>query len=117
VVRAQVGNEVGVAAVGSQGGSAFPGLLADITADGVNTVTISVAQAKFLRPGMKIDFVNKTTGAVLAAGRNISSIDGVTGIVTYSGADLTATPGTHGIYATGAWKAPLVRQLLMLTLS
>lgn len=107
MVRAQVGNEVGVTAVGTQGGSTFPGLLADITADGANSVTVSAAQARYLRPGMRIDLVNKTTGAVLASNRNITGVDTAGGVITYSGADVAATPGTHGVYAKDSWKAPL----------
>jgi autotransporter translocation and assembly factor TamB len=110
VVRAQVGNEVGVQAVGRAGGSggaSFPGLLADITADGANTFTISAAAARTLRPGMKIDLVAKTTGVVLAAGRNITGVDTTTGVVTYSGADVATVAGTTGVYTPGSWKAAL----------
>lgn len=105
MVRAQIGNDVGVAAVGNLGTSVYPGLLADITADGVNTVTVSAAAARGLRPGSKIDLVNKTTGAVLASGRTITSVDTVGGVVTYSGADVTAVAGTTAVYAVGGWKA------------
>lgn len=111
MVRIQVGNDTGIAAVGKSGGSGgstFPNLLADITADGVNTVTVSVAQARNIRPGMKIDLVNKATGAVLASGRTVSSVDLVTGILTYSGADVTAVAGTHGIYLANKWQTPMV---------
>jgi hypothetical protein len=78
------------------------GNLTELTADGANTAT--VASVQYLRVGMLIDIVNKTTDAVLAQNRKITAIDSTTKIVTYSGADATVTPGTHVLCITGNWK-------------
>lgn len=76
------------------------GSLTEITAEGANTVTATSVQ--YLRVGMYIDLVNKTTDAVLASRRKITSI--AAGVVTYDGADVTAVVGTHVICLTGGWK-------------
>ena len=78
------------------------GALAATTADGANTFTVDNLQ--YLRVGMYIDIVNKTTNAVLAANRKITIIDPVTRIVTYDGADATVVPGTHVPVVEGNWK-------------
>ena len=88
-----IGNRDGVAASGN--GSR---ILANISADGVNTVTVDSIDN--IRIGQKIDIVNKTTGAVLAADRSVDAITSA-GVVTYSGADVAATPGTHVLAFTG----------------
>lgn len=77
------------------------GNLTEITADGANTITVSSVQ--YLRVGMPIDLVNKTTDAVLAT-RNITAINPSTKVVTYDGADAAATPGTHVVALKGNWK-------------
>lgn len=69
------------------------GTLAVITADGVNTVTVS--DTMYLQLGMQIDIVDGTTLAnatptVKASNRQITAINTTTGVVTYSGADATA---------------------------
>ena len=66
------------------------GTLAVVTADGVNTVTVSNTQ--WLEVGQIIDVVT-TTGTVKAANRNITAINTSTGVVTYDGADATAVAG------------------------
>jgi len=99
MARAQLGNIVGVAAV-DQGAK-----LAEITADGVNTVTVSVADARKFRPGQTIDLLTKSSGAVIASARTIDQINMTTGVITYSGADVTAVPGTTAIYDSGDYKA------------
>ena len=76
------------------------GSLTEITAEGANTVTVTTVQ--YLRVGMYIDLVNKTTDAVLAQRRKITSIVGQ--VVTYDGADVTAVAGTHVVAITGNWK-------------
>jgi hypothetical protein len=80
------------------------GALAAITADGVNTITVDNLQ--YLRVGMQIDIVNKSTDAVLnaAGGVTITAINTSTRVVTYSGTDLTTTPGTHVPALQGNWK-------------
>ena len=90
----QVGNAHGFAAVGKQST-----LLATVTADGVNTVTVD--DVTKIHAGQQVDIVNISTGAVLASDRNISNITDA-GVVTYSGADVTATTA-HGLYPTGTY--------------
>jgi hypothetical protein len=93
MARAQVGNIHGYAAVGTGG------VLANITADGVNTVTIDDTFG--VPVGSFIDIINKTTGAVLASNRQITNLTSA-GVLTYSGADVAAVPGTHVVSVTGA---------------
>jgi hypothetical protein len=81
------------------------GTLATITADGVNTFTVNNLQ--YLRVGMYIDLVNKTTDAILAANRQITSIVTATRVVTYDGADVTTVAGTHVPCLNGNWKKEL----------
>ncbi|HKN43207.1 MAG TPA: phage major capsid protein [Propionibacteriaceae bacterium] len=78
------------------------GTLCQITADGVNTVTVDNLQ--YLRVGMIVDVVNQSTDAVLASQRTISAINTATRVVTYSGADVTAVAGTHVLCVEGNWK-------------
>jgi len=77
------------------------GNLTEITADGVNTVTVTSVQ--YLRVGMFIDLVNKTTDAVLALRRKITAISAAN-VVTYDGADVAAVAGTHVVAITGNWE-------------
>jgi len=77
------------------------GNLTEITAEGANTVTVTSVQ--YLRVGMYIDIVNKSTDAILAQRRKITAISGAN-VVTYDGADVTAVVGTHVICITGNWK-------------
>lgn len=91
---AQVGNVVGVAQPGNLGKQV------EISADGVNTVTVNVDGLFNLDPGARIDIINKTTGAVLASNRIMTNITSA-GVVTYDGADVAAVPGTHVIVPTG----------------
>lgn len=72
------------------------GILANITAKGVNTITVDSLQ--YIRVGMFIDFVNYSTLAVVGtANVQITAINSSTRVVTYSGADQSAsiTAGTH----------------------
>lgn len=90
---AQVGNALGVAAVGE-------GILTAISADGVNTVT--VASATSVPVGSIIDIINKNTGAVLASNRQVTNLTSA-GVLTYDGADVAAVPGTHVVrFSPGA---------------
>lgn len=91
-----VGNPHGVAAAGI--GST---LLATVTADGANTVTVDSIEN--LQVGMKVDITHRTTGAVLASNRTITGITSA-GVVTYDGADAAATTD-HGLYQTGQFAA------------
>jgi hypothetical protein len=77
------------------------GTLANITADGANSVTVDSVQ--YLRVGMPLDVVNKSTNAILGS-RNITAINSTTKVVTYDSTDLTTTPGTHVLVLTGNWK-------------
>lgn len=90
----QIGNKHGFAAVGKQ-----DALLATVTADGVNTVTVDDVTG--LYPGMVIDIVNISTGAELAVDRTITNITSGK-VVTYDGADVTATTA-HGIYLANTY--------------
>lgn len=108
MARAMVGNEVGVTAVDRADEAA----LGAITADGANTFTVSVADARNFRNGQVIDLVNKSTGAVLASARTVVSVDSVTGIVTYSGADVATVPGTTQPYLAGSYEAAVPTQPL-----
>lgn len=76
------------------------GLLATVTADGANTVTVSNIQ--YLEVGMQVDILTRSTGAVVAADRQITIIAETTypaGTVTYSGADVAAS-ANEGLYRT-----------------
>jgi hypothetical protein len=81
------------------------GTLCQITADGVNTVTVDNLQ--YLRVGMIVDIINQSTDAVLASQRTITAITTATRVVTYSGADVTAVAGTHVLCVEGNWKLEL----------
>ena len=93
MANAQIGNRIGVTAVGNSG------FLSNITADGANTVTVD--DPLDIDVGRSIDLVNKTTGAVLASNRTVQSLTSA-GILTYSGADVAAVPGTTIVVPTGA---------------
>lgn len=93
MASAQLGNRLGLAAVGN---NAF---LSNITADGANTVTID--DTFDIDVGRNVDLVNKNTGAVLASNRQVQSLTSA-GVLTYSGADVAAVPGTTIVVATGA---------------
>ncbi len=97
MARGMIGNAAGVAARDVVNES----LLASITAEGVNTFTVSAADLRNLRVGMNIDISTKVTGA-LVANRNITNIAS-TGVVTYDGAD-AATTTAEGIYLPGQWE-------------
>jgi hypothetical protein len=86
--------------VNRQGYGSQKGILAKVTADGVNIVTVDTVQ--FLRIGMKIDLVKESNGAILAEERLITAINAATKEVTYSGSDVTAT-AEHRIVRHGSW--------------
>lgn len=85
----QVGNRHGVTAK-----TGHRPLLATVTADGVNTITVDTPAN--IAVGSVIDIVHKTTGAELAVDRTVTSITSA-GVVTYDGADVAATTD-HGVY-------------------
>lgn len=65
------------------------GTMATITADGVNTVTVSNTQ--YLEVGMQIDIMTPgSSPTTKASNRQITAINTTTGVVTYDGADATA---------------------------
>lgn len=86
------------------------GLLATVTADGANTVTVDNVQ--YLEVGMRIDIRNISTGALLTAtgGQNITAINPTTKVVTYDGSDVTATT-SHGIFREGNFAGAVSREL------
>lgn len=89
-----VGNKEGVTAP-----SGHRPLLATVTADGANTVTVD--DPENIPVGTVIDIVNKSTGAELAVDRTVTNITSA-GVVTYSGADVAATTA-HGIYRANSY--------------
>lgn len=67
-------------------------ILATITADGVNTVTVDTTASLFV--GQIIDVINSSGNLVSGLDdRTITAIDRATGVVTYNGADGTASVG------------------------
>lgn len=78
----QIGNRHGIAAVGNKT------LLATVTADGANTVTVD--DISRLRVGDVIDIITRADGTVIADARTITGITSA-GVVTYSGANVTAS--------------------------
>jgi hypothetical protein len=74
------------------------GLMATVTADGANTVTVDNVQ--YLEVGMRIDIRTRSNGAAVISDRLITAINETTRVVTYDGADGTATT-TEGIYRMG----------------
>jgi hypothetical protein len=99
VVRAQIGNELGVASVDKTNENA----LATVTADGSNTFTVSVADARNLRIGMMIDVTHTSGSPVRIGNRSIDAIVGTTGVITYSGADGTVQAGDL-VFLTGQYE-------------
>jgi len=91
MARAMVDNIHGFAAADGQG------FLANITADGANTVTVDDTFG--IPVGGSIDLINKTTGAVLASNRQITSLTSA-GVLTYNGADVAAVPCTTVVSIT-----------------
>jgi len=75
------------------------GILASITADGANTVTVSSTQ--YLEVGMQIDVYDVTLTTAKFSNREITAINTTTGVVTYDGADGTAV-ATDVIVRTGS---------------
>lgn len=90
----QVGNIHGVTTVGSA-----TGFIANVTADGINTVTLD--SVKGLSAGDRIDIIDPATGAVLASNRLVTNITNA-GVVTYDGADVAATTA-HDVFFTGTF--------------
>jgi hypothetical protein len=87
------------------------GLLATVTADGANTVTVDNIQYLFV--GMVIDARVKVTGAISGAdSREITAINKVTRVVTYSGADAAVVAdGTVGLYREDNFVGANAREL------
>ena len=83
------------------------GLLATVTADGSNTVTVDNIQ--YLEIGMRIDILTRSSGATIALNRLITAINETTLVVTYDGADATAS-STDGIYREGNYVAGTLRE-------
>lgn len=83
------------------------GLLASVTADGANTVTVDNIQ--WLEEGMLIDIRTRANGAAVAAAREITAINETTNVVTYTGADVVATVA-EGLYREGNYAAGTARE-------
>lgn len=92
-----VGNVHGLAIVGNDNLNEEDSELANITASGVNTVTVDNLER--IRVGMQIDIVTKSTGAVVASNRTVNSLTSA-GVLTYSGAD-AATTNNEAVYPAG----------------
>lgn len=67
------------------------GVMATVTADGANTVTVGNSQ--YLEVGMQIDILQSDVSTVRAANRKITAINTSTHVVTYDGADVAAVAG------------------------
>lgn len=65
------------------------GILAVVTADGANTIT--VASVQYIEIGMVIDVWDPTFVTPRVQARDITAINTTTGVITYSGADGTAS--------------------------
>ncbi len=66
------------------------GVLASVTADGANTVTVALTDLQYLELGMQIDVYDVTGVTPKFVNREITAINTTTGVVTYDGADGTA---------------------------
>lgn len=101
MARAEIGNEIGVAAVDSVNET----LLGTVVSDGANNFVVSAAEIKNFRVGQVIDVVTKATGVVGAGvtARTVTAVDNVANTVTYSGADATLT-SSFAAYPTGQWE-------------
>lgn len=84
------------------------GLMASVTADGANTVTVDNVQ--YLEVGQQIDIRTRSTGAAVAADRAITAINESTKVVTYDGADVAAT-ANEGIYRKDNFASGTSREL------
>lgn len=90
----QVGNPMGVQAVGNDNLNEQDTKLSDITANGVNTVTVD--NLENIEVGMSIDIVTKADGTVVAGNRTVTNLTDA-GVLTYSGAD-AATTTAEAVY-------------------
>lgn len=101
MARAQLGSEIGVAAVDKPDET----LLGTVVTDTANGFTVTAADIRNFKVGMVIDLLTKATGVVGAGavGRTVQSVDNVTNTVVYTGADLTLTTA-FGAYLTGQWE-------------
>lgn len=97
MANAQIGNSLQVSQPGP-----VDSKLAEITADGANTFTVSAADSLKFRVGQVIVFRVKASGA--GFGTTVRSVTGIApaGVITYSGADIALVPGTHAVYDAGA---------------
>lgn len=86
------------------------GLLATVTADGANTVTVDNAQ--YLEAGMRIDILVKATGSAVGGFVNRHIVSATeAGVVTYDGADAAVTAdGTMGLYREGNYLSGTKRE-------
>lgn len=84
------------------------GLMASVTADGANTVTVDSVLR--LEIGMNIDILTRSNGAVKATSRLITDINPDTKVVTYDGADVAAT-NLDGIYRQGNFAGGTSREV------
>jgi hypothetical protein len=66
------------------------GILASVTADGANTVTVALTDMQYLELGMQIDVYDITGVTPKFVNREITAINTATGVITYDGADGTA---------------------------
>lgn len=66
------------------------GVLATVTADGANTVTVATTDMQYLELGMQIDVYDVTGVTPKFTNREITAMNTATGVITYDGADGTA---------------------------
>lgn len=66
------------------------GVLASVTADGANTVTVALTDLQYIELGMQIDVYDITGVTPKFVNREITAVNTGTGVLTYDGADGTA---------------------------
>ena len=84
------------------------GLMATVTADGANTVTVDSVQ--YLEVGQYVDIRTISDGTAIALNRKITAINRTTKVVTYNGANVTAST-TEGIYREGNFAGGTSREV------
>lgn len=89
----QIGNEIGVISVDNDDAK-----LAEITADGVSSFTVALADVAKFSIFKPIVFRVKATGAGFGTTSRVVQYATDTGVVGYSGADIALVPGTHAVY-------------------
>lgn len=83
------------------------GLLAKVTADGANTVTVDNIQ--YLDEQLRVDILTRSNGATVGLARLITAVNETTNVITYDSTDITATTN-EGLYREGNFLAGTKRE-------